>query len=43
MMSADQMYLTALAARWFFTGLAAGTAIGMLFSALMRWLTESRG
>lgn len=42
-MSADEMYLATLAARWFFTGLAAGTGIGMLFSALMRWLTESRG
>ncbi len=32
----------AVACQWFFIGLTSGIAGGMVLSALMRWMTDSR-
>jgi len=32
----------AVACQWFFIGLTSGIAAGMILSALMRWMTDSR-
>lgn len=38
----DQLYLAALANQWFWVGLTTGFGCGVIFSALIRWVTESR-
>jgi hypothetical protein len=42
-MGIEQTYLVGIANQWFWIGLITGTSIGIGLSALMRWITESRG
>lgn len=38
----DQTFLARTAFQWFFIGLTTGVACGMILSALLRWLIDSR-